>query len=92
MTSGPEQEITRKANVELANAYRDMMAMFAWKHLKGNIIERIKLDVNRDIDSMPINELTVAHVAEARGIRKAFEKIDDELNWILNGYNPITRK
>lgn len=86
----PERKL--QASIELANAYREMMSTFAWKHLQGVVIAGIKSDTNHDLDQMPIAELTVGHVAEARGIRKAFERIEAELNWILQGNTPITRR
>lgn len=85
----PEQK--RKAAIELANAYRDMMAMFAWKHLQSVVISRIKADALKATDDRPIVELTLAEVAEARGVRKAFERIQTELDWILHGHEVITR-
>lgn len=90
-TDYPDPERKRLAAIELANSYREMMAMFGWKHLKGNVMARIRAESNDDVDNLAIDALTVAHVAEARGIRKCLEKIDAEINWILNGNEPITR-
>lgn len=87
-----EQEQKKKAAVELANAYREMMGTFAWRHLKGVVIPRIVSDIQGNVDSLDIDKLTVAHVAEARGTRKAFEHVDAEINWILDGHEVITRK
>lgn len=86
-----ETEQKKQSAIELANAYRDMMAMFAWKHLQTVVIERIKADALKATDDRPINELTMAEVGEARGARKAFERIDAELNWILHSHEAITR-
>lgn len=89
--STDEQESKRKASIELANAYREMMGMFAWKHLNGVLLARIKAEATVSIDQMPIAELTVGHVAEARGMRKAVDQIASEIAWILDGHEAITR-
>ena len=85
----PERK--RQAAIELANAYREMMATFAWKHLNGVLLKRIVEDVTRNIDQLPIDELTMAQVAEARGVRKCLEFMEAEIGWILNGDTPTTR-
>jgi len=87
-----DREKQNQANIELANAYRDMMGMFAWKHLKGNVMARIKSDALKATDETPAAELCLAQVAEDRGIRKCLDLIDSEINWILNAHDPITRK
>ena len=83
--SEPTPEQKAKAAIELANAYRDMMGMFAWKHFTGVVLENIRKHPMDTIDAMEIKDLTVAHVAEGRGIRKCIEAIKEEINWILNG-------
>lgn len=86
-----EEDQKRRASLELANAYREMMGTFAWKHLKGVVMDRIRNDAMKAVDSEPIAQLTVAQVAEARGIRKAFDYVDTEIYWILNEHEAITR-
>lgn len=94
MTDIETEDPARKlqASIELANAYREMMAMFAWKHLKGVVMARIMADSNKAVDQLDIKDLTLAQVAEARGMRKALEQIETEINWILNAHEAITRR
>lgn len=91
MTDQLDTERQRQANIELANAYREMMGTFAWKHLTGTVLPRIAADAMRIVDDTPIEELTIAHVAEVRGVRKCLDKLNAEVVWILNSHEAIKR-
>ena len=57
---------------ESAAAYRIMMQNPAWQDLLVQIDE-IKAESVRDEDSIPTQDLTVALIAEGRGIRKGLD-------------------
>jgi hypothetical protein len=79
-----DPERKRQAAIELANAYREMMGTFAWKHLNGKILAQIREEASASVDQVPIEQLSVVHVAEWRGIRKALERIGTEIAYILD--------
>lgn len=68
--------------IERANAYRDMMNMWAWKDLMV-IFEGIKNQAFNVVDNTSIEELTVSKIAEAKGIRKGLDALISEINMIL---------
>lgn len=74
-----------KAQKDLALSYQTMMGLAAWKHFKVNILDRIEQMAINDEDSVPLDELTPARIAEARGRRKAIDKIYNDIDYILRG-------
>lgn len=85
MSAAEDQERARKANAELANAYREMMGTFAWKHLNANIFEMIRQESLKQFDDLPSELVSVASAAELRGIRKCLGRIATEIGYILDG-------
>lgn len=81
----PEVEI--KARRELSDQIKIIQSMGAWKHI-NNIFNRIEEQATKDEDNIPLEDLqhSIALIAEARGKRKAIEKIHRDLDFLLNGY------
>lgn len=71
-----------QAAIEKANAYREMMNMWAWKDLM-KMIDVAKQEAFDVIDRTSLEQLTPSKIAEAKGIRKAFINIESEINLIL---------
>lgn len=69
-------------NVELANSFRSMVGFPAWKHLE-HVMRMMVEDHTMTEDQTPIDKLTVALVAEARGVRKAIRLIKEEVDQFL---------
>ena len=61
-------------NESLVEAYRSMMSNVAWGDLI-NELEGIKRESIADEDSIPTSSLTIASMAEARGIRKGLDTL-----------------
>jgi hypothetical protein len=74
-----------KAKKDLAEAYETMMGLAAWKHFEANILNRIEDQASKDEDNVPLDELSVAKIAECRGRRKAIDKIHTDLDYIVHG-------
>jgi len=70
---------------ELAEQYRVMMGLAAWKHFETNILNRIEEQAVKDEDMVPLDDLSVSKIAECRGRRKAIDKIKNDLDYIVNG-------
>lgn len=70
---------------DLAESYRVMMGLTAWRHFEVNILARIEDMATRDEDNTPIEDLSAARIAECRGRRKAIEKIRSDVDYIING-------
>lgn len=81
--SKPQQEVKQRS-ADLEIAYRQMLNMPAWKDL-DKLIEKMLVDSNKMVDEVSIKDLTVADVAQARGIRYAVGKIRKHID------NALTR-
>ena len=81
----PTLEI-EKAKKDLAEAYRLMMNLAAWKHFETNVLNRIEEQATKDEDNVPLDELTTARIAECRGRRKTIDKIKNDIDYIVNGF------
>ncbi len=77
--------MTDQAKKDLADSYRVMMEMSAWKHFERNVLNRIEDQATKDEDSVALDDLTTARIAECRGRRKAIVKIKTDLDYIVNG-------
>ncbi len=75
-------DVERRKAIERANAHREMQAMWAWKDVMA-MIAHIKAESVKSMDDIDIRDLTVAYVAEARGVRKGFERLEAEIEFIL---------
>lgn len=80
-----EQERERRKAIERANAYREMMSLWAWKDFVENVIGEIRNQSIKQFDDIPTSDLAsgAVYVAEARGIRKGLTKALDEVGYIL---------
>jgi hypothetical protein len=76
----------RRAKQELAHAYSNMTAMFAWQHFKTNILDRILEQAVTDEDAIDIKDLSSASIGECRGRRNAVKKILREVENILQPF------
>lgn len=74
-----------QARKDLADSYRLMMDLAAWKHFETNILNRIEEQAIKDEDSVSLDDLTLAKIAECRGRRAAIDKITSDLDYIVNG-------
>lgn len=69
---------------ELAASYHQLTLLYAWKDL-SDLMDRIVQESNRQVDTCPTENLIVAVVAEARGFRKAVDKIRKHMDFAMNG-------
>lgn len=65
-------------NRELKSSYHHMMEFGAWKDFQAKMIE-MERDATLAADDVPINDLSIALVAESRGIRKAIRVLREHL-------------
>lgn len=79
-----ENPFEEQVNKELADSYYAMVQGGAWKDLDSKMNQIVK-DSNSDVDNKPINELSVADVARARGMREAISRIRTHVYFYLNG-------
>lgn len=77
--------MTDQERKDLADSYRVMMDLTAWKHFDRMILNAIDEKATKDEDSVSLDDLTVAKIAECRGRRAAIDKIKNDLDYILNG-------
>lgn len=73
-----------QAKKDLAESYRTMMGLGAWKHFEKEILSRVEAQAMKDEDSMELKDLTPAAIGECRGRRNAVRKIKTDLDYILN--------
>lgn len=87
MTTVTESSSTLQAKKDLAESYRNMMELAAWKHFELNILNRIEKQATKDEDNIPVSELdkSIGKMGECRGRRGAIQKIKDDLEYILHG-------
>jgi len=76
--------MTDQEKKDLAQAYRTMMDLAAWKHFE-KMISNIELIAVKNEDDVSIEDLNIARIAECRGRRAAIKQIRGELNYILQG-------
>lgn len=76
-----------KARNDLAESYRVMLSLGAWKHFEQNTLSRIEQQATKSEDEIPISDLhnATAYIAEARGKRKTIEKIRSDIDYIVSG-------
>lgn len=77
-------EPSSQAKQELAEQFRLMMEMSAWKHFEG-VMRRLYEMAVKDEDNVPLDEVSIARIAECRGRRKAIDKLRDEVQFIVYG-------
>lgn len=77
--------MTDQERKDLAESYRLMMDLAAWKHFEVNILNAIEDKAIKDEDSVSLDDLTVAKISECRGRRAAINKIKGDLEYILFG-------
>jgi len=77
--------MTDQERKDLADSYRLMMDLAAWKHFERMIMNPIEDKATKDEDSVSLDDLTVAKIAECRGRRAAIDKIKNDLDYIVNG-------
>ncbi len=70
----------RKLSIELANSYREMQNLYAWKDM-DQYLTKIVDDSNREVDQVAIDTLNVETVARARGLREAVDKIRKHIGY-----------
>lgn len=78
--------MTDQERKDLAVAYRTMMDQAAWKHFSG-MLSRLKELATKNEDEIPAHELdkSIGFIGECRGRRSTIDKINTELDYILNG-------
>lgn len=76
-----------QARKDLADSYRLMMDLAAWKHFETKILNFIEEQATKDEDSIPIYDLDhcIGKLGECRGKRAAIDKIKSDLDYILEG-------
>lgn len=77
--------MTDQERKDLADSYRLMMDLAAWKHFEKTILNRIDEQATKDEDSVTLDNLTVAKIAECRGRRATIDIIKNGLDYIING-------
>lgn len=77
-----KEEEDQKAK-ERASAYHLMMNMWAFKDFL-ELISSVKGDAIKSLYQMPNEQATEAKFGEIRGILKAIDKIERELDYILS--------
>lgn len=77
------QDPEREKRLQLSAAYRSMTDMFAWKHLKEMVLERIHQQAVADEDALDMMDLNLGVIGECRGRRNAIKKILREVENIL---------
>lgn len=65
-------------NKEMAESFRAMVGFPAWKHLEKFMAAMEQEAMERE-DGIALYDLTVAHIGETRGIRKAVRAIREEV-------------
>lgn len=82
-----EAEKDLESKRALAHQYQLMMELSAWKHFEG-IMKRIGEQATATEDNIPIYDLdkSVGLVGECRGRRAVIKKLQDELAFILHGF------
>lgn len=76
------EETERKKKVERANAYREMMNLWAWKDLM-NELKEIREDAALVIDAVPLDQNAQLVIAESRGERRGLQKLQNRIDYIL---------
>ncbi len=71
-------------SIERANSYRQMMESWAWKDFQ-TVMTALKTEARTGMDALDVDNITVARTAEYLGYIKAFNKIENELGYILAG-------
>jgi len=79
-----QQTAEEVASKELAASFGDIQRFYAWKYLMGELI-RMKSKAVDDIDKIPIDDLTVQRIAQARGIRKCIDDIMRKIGQAKDG-------
>lgn len=76
--------MTDQERKDLAQAYRTMMDLAAWKHFVTGL-DRIAEMATKDEDMIPTEALdrSIGAIGEARGKRAAIHKIRQDLAFIL---------
>jgi hypothetical protein len=77
-------DVQKRIASEMAIAYRQMCDMSAWKDLE-RLLEKMLKESNSQVDEVAIKDLTVADVAQSRGIRYVVGKIRRHIEEALNG-------
>lgn len=77
--------MTDQERKDLADSYRLMMDLAAWKHFDSTILNQIETQAVKDEDSVSLDDLTVAKISECRGRRAAINRIKNGLEYILFG-------
>lgn len=79
--------MTDQERKDLAEAYRTMMDLAAWKDFESRILNPIEANATKDEDAIPTMDLTMAigRIGECRGKRWAIGSIKSSLNYILEG-------
>jgi formylmethanofuran:tetrahydromethanopterin formyltransferase len=77
------KEIEDQKTSEKSAAYRMMAEMWAFKDFM-EMIRNIKLDAISSIPNMPSDQVTESKFGELRGIMSTIDKIDRDLDYILN--------
>lgn len=70
---------------ELCAQYQVMMGLAAWRHFEVNTLNRIEEQATKDEDNVPMEDLSIARIAECRGRRKAIDIIKNDLEYIIHG-------
>lgn len=78
-----QADTDRKKAIERANAYREMMNLWAWKDLM-NELQEIKSDSALVIDAVPLDQNAQLVIAESRGERKGLQKLLNRIDYIVS--------
>lgn len=78
------EDQARKKAIERANAYREMMNLWAWKDLM-NELEGIRQDALMVIDAVPFEQNAALVIAESRGERRGLQKLLNRIDFVLSG-------
>lgn len=70
---------------ELANAYRTLMDMPAWKNLESYIHTQKNLSLEKE-DNKTASDLTLGFVCQERGIRKGLQMLLDYASRCREGF------